>query len=257
MTHPLKALQDVVATWSVMHPTRPTMQQVAEFVEQSKILDMAEKTNLRTVIFSYHDFSIYHINVGTAKYFGTTPEEVLSEGPAYLVGCIHPHQIFAATENTKFITAELQQAGMPIMKEYHSSYVNCNIICRHGNKHRSLFHAFPVLFDEQGHPMLGMFLIYDLEPFMNDGIWWFRYKLGDKVFVYHADSGKLEAGDILRERELEILRRIAEGATSKEIAQKINLSIHTIENHRRNMLKRTGAVDTSALIHVCKLCGIL
>jgi DNA-binding CsgD family transcriptional regulator len=44
---------------------------------------------------------------------------------------------------------------------------------------------------------------------------------------------------------------------SKEIADVLDISSHTVNNHRRNMITRTGARDTTALIHICKMIGIL
>ena len=105
--------------------------------------------------------------------------------------------------------------------------------------------------------MMGMFLIYDLEPFMAGGVWWYRYKLGDRIFLYHYLERHLQETDILSPRELETLVLISQGASSKEIAAELFLSVNTVDNHRRNMLKKTGAVDTSALIYLCKLCQII
>ena len=120
-----------------------------------------------------------------------------------------------------------------------------------------MFHSIPVLWDEHNNPLLGMFLIHDLEPFLVDGTWWYRYQIGDRIFTYHSAHPELQETDILTSRELEILKLIAEGASSKEIAASLFLSVNTVDNHRRNMLKKTGAVDTSALIHVCKLCHMI
>lgn len=244
-------------TWSTHCPVAPSVEEVQQFVHQSQILDHAEKTNLRTVIFSYHDFAIHHINVGTARYFGSNPEEIIEHGPNYIISCVNPKQAEAAVLNTAPMQHILYNSDPEIWKHYHASYVNCNITCQRGNHHRSLFHAFPVMFDQKGYPMMGMFLIYDLEPFMTGGTWWYRYKIGDRVFLYHHLDGHLQETDILSPRELETLVLISQGASSKEIAAELFLSVNTVDNHRRNMLKKTGAVDTSALIYLCKLCQII
>jgi DNA-binding CsgD family transcriptional regulator len=251
------ARKRLVSIWSEFQSQSLTKEELEAFLAQSRVLDQTERSNIRTVIFSYHDFSIHHINPGTARYFGSTPEEIIGEGAEYIMSCVHPLQVEAAIINTIPISTKLYNDKNRLWRNYHASYVNCSITCRQGNRHRSLFHAFPILFDEQDRPLLGMFLIYDLEPFIAGGVWWFRYKLGEQVFLFQHDSGKLEETDILSPRELEILQLISEGATSKEIAAQLFLSVNTVDNHRRNMLKRTGAVDTSALIHICKLCQII
>jgi DNA-binding NarL/FixJ family response regulator len=52
----------------------------------------------------------------------------------------------------------------------------------------------------------------------------------------------------LTRREMEILRMIAEGFTSKQISQKLFLSVSTINSHRMNMMKKLGIHDTASLV---------
>jgi DNA-binding NarL/FixJ family response regulator len=45
----------------------------------------------------------------------------------------------------------------------------------------------------------------------------------------------------LTAREHEILRRVAQGSMSQEIAKELGLSVRTVEFHRANILRKTGA----------------
>jgi two-component system, NarL family, invasion response regulator UvrY len=49
-------------------------------------------------------------------------------------------------------------------------------------------------------------------------------------------------------REIEIIRLIKEGLSSKEIAARLNISIRTAEVHRHNILKKLGLKNTASLI---------
>ena len=44
----------------------------------------------------------------------------------------------------------------------------------------------------------------------------------------------------LTKREKTVLRYVAQGLSSKEIADKLGLSVHTVINHRSNLMKKTG-----------------
>jgi DNA-binding NarL/FixJ family response regulator len=48
----------------------------------------------------------------------------------------------------------------------------------------------------------------------------------------------LSTRTILTSREREILQLLAEGLSAKEIAAHLNLSIKTIETHRRNIMEK-------------------
>lgn len=49
-------------------------------------------------------------------------------------------------------------------------------------------------------------------------------------------------------REIEIIRLIKEGLSSKEIAARLSISIRTAEVHRHNILKKLGLKNTASLI---------
>ena len=49
-------------------------------------------------------------------------------------------------------------------------------------------------------------------------------------------------------REKEILACLAEGLSSKQIANKLFISEYTVSNHRKNMLQKSGAKSSAQLV---------
>ena len=49
-------------------------------------------------------------------------------------------------------------------------------------------------------------------------------------------------------REMEVVRKLAEGKNSKEVATELDISLHTVNTHRRNLLVRTGLGNTTELV---------
>ncbi len=47
----------------------------------------------------------------------------------------------------------------------------------------------------------------------------------------------------LTPRETEVLRKITEGLSNKEIAKKLGISVETVKEHIRNLLRKTGLAD--------------
>lgn len=58
-------------------------------------------------------------------------------------------------------------------------------------------------------------------------------------------------------REMEVIRMLAEGKSSKRIAHELHLSEHTVAAHRRNLLQRTGLKNTAELVSHVKEAGWL
>lgn len=61
----------------------------------------------------------------------------------------------------------------------------------------------------------------------------------------------------LTKREKEILLLIQQGFLSKEIAYKLNLSIYTINNHRKNILAKLHANNVIEAINLAESFGII
>lgn len=61
----------------------------------------------------------------------------------------------------------------------------------------------------------------------------------------------------LTKREKEILRLISEELTNQEIADKLFLSIRTVENHRTNLLQKLGAKNAAGLIKTALMDGLI
>lgn len=61
----------------------------------------------------------------------------------------------------------------------------------------------------------------------------------------------------LTNRELEILRLIQKGMLSKEIADKLCISIHTVNIHRQNLLRKLGVQNSFEAIRLGQECGLL
>lgn len=52
----------------------------------------------------------------------------------------------------------------------------------------------------------------------------------------------------ISEREMEIIRLIAEGYSNKEVADKLFLSTHTVTTHRKNIMNKLGLNNTAGLV---------
>ncbi|KAB2976507.1 response regulator transcription factor [Streptomyces sp. SS1-1] len=97
-----------------------------------------------------------------------------------------------------------------------------------------------------------------------------RAALRDEPFIYPgAESAlirtyldRIRSGDRLparpiTEREEEILKLVAEGHSSKEIAQLLVISIKTVERHRANLLQKLGLRDRLELTRYAIRVGLI
>lgn len=55
------------------------------------------------------------------------------------------------------------------------------------------------------------------------------------------------AGDQITEREMDVLIQLVHGLSNKEIADKLNISVHTVVSHRKNIIQKTGIKSQAGL----------
>ena len=69
------------------------------------------------------------------------------------------------------------------------------------------------------------------------------------MIIEISDSKNVPVENIhLTSSEIEIVRLIAGGMTTKEIAEKKNISFHTVNTHRKNIFRKLSVSNTSELI---------
>lgn len=89
---------------------------------------------------------------------------------------------------------------------------------------------------------------------------YFHHKISDQVFNYFRGEKNTTytAGiDDLTQREKEIIKLIAEGYNTKALADKLNLSEHTIKTHRRNIRSKLKIKTSAELIKLALEKGII
>ena len=60
----------------------------------------------------------------------------------------------------------------------------------------------------------------------------------------------------LTSSEIKVIHLVIEGFTSKEIAEQLNLSLHTVNTHRKNISRKTSLKNTFALLNFVKEKGL-
>jgi DNA-binding NarL/FixJ family response regulator len=68
-----------------------------------------------------------------------------------------------------------------------------------------------------------------------------------KGYVEKMVTGDSTDPTLLTEREREVVQLYAEGHTTKQIADRLNLSVKTVETHRRNIMEKLNVTSIAAL----------
>jgi len=78
----------------------------------------------------------------------------------------------------------------------------------------------------------------------------YHYYIGHDLRNFRfPDEPLLMTGTILSDREFEIVRLIEKGNNSEQIAEQLFISLHTVNTHRKNILRKTRKTNISDVIY--------
>lgn len=80
--------------------------------------------------------------------------------------------------------------------------------------------------------------------------------LSDILHVYVKDIGP-EAHQKLAPREIRVLRMIAQGKTSKEIANDFGLAVETVRYYRKTIMRKLNVHNVASLLHVAAAADLI
>lgn len=79
----------------------------------------------------------------------------------------------------------------------------------------------------------------------------------EKVAPREEDAEPQAPLEVLTPRQREVLQLVAESYTSREIAEKLDLSVKTVETHRRDIKNRLGIRDIPGLVKFAVRTGLV
>ena len=87
---------------------------------------------------------------------------------------------------------------------------------------------------------------------------WFSPAVSRQVVEgYVQRVGGEPAADLLTARQREVLKLVASGKSTKEIAFDLNLSVKTVETHRAQIMERLGIRDVAGLVRYALKTGLV
>lgn len=82
-------------------------------------------------------------------------------------------------------------------------------------------------------------------------------ELSQSVGSTSTDTKGAPGTSQLTGRELEVMRRVAEGFTNTQIAEELRLGVKSIETYRSRVMEKLGLTSRSALVRFALDCGVL
>jgi DNA-binding NarL/FixJ family response regulator len=92
-----------------------------------------------------------------------------------------------------------------------------------------------------------IFQLYENKEFYSDDI---QLKINEFIILnkVNHDINLNQGGIFLTDREIQVVKLIAQEYSTKEISEELFVSVHTIESHRKNIMKKLGIKNTIGIV---------
>jgi DNA-binding CsgD family transcriptional regulator len=179
------------------------------------------------------------------------------QDPYYYLQIIHPDDLPIVMDSyLRFLKFFLNQPE--VERKYFKLILNFRQRDKYGKYLNVILQLVVLDLDKKGN----VWLVLILDDLLPDKI---SFE-GVNRRVIHIKTGKiclfkdeLESNKktILSTREVEVLGMVSKGFASKEIADKLFLSVNTVNNHRQNILEKVRASNTSEAVNYARNLGLL
>jgi DNA-binding CsgD family transcriptional regulator len=160
----------------------------------------------------------------------------------------------------KFMTDSIREAPENIRRSFIAYGFGMKHFRPGGQPFQTMVQIFGLEFNEKGMPTLCFIVDQDIEHLIkstDNYLGRLNFNNGEFVTTFSSKDPVLKKQDIFSERELDVLKLLLKGYESKQIGEKLFISSNTVDNHRKNMIRKVDARDTTALIQISKQLGIL
>jgi len=251
-------MQDIHRANALGHRCTVTEDDYTRFAPRRALLERL--SCLGSTVYTVYDMHSGHYLLRSdafVKMLGLTPGEKISNEMEHFHRLIHPEDLpfVLETENEAFRFFRALSASEK--KDYKLVY---DFRVRHsGGVYLRFIHQFVVLeLDSNGISWLVLIVTDLMEGRADDE--------QPRRLMIHMPTRRLylfgncsdnKADRLLTHRETEVLALIARGMESREIAEHLFISVHTVNNHRQHILSRTGTKNSSMAVAYARKAGII
>ncbi len=205
-------------------------------------------------LIDFYDFSISHISSGFEEIHGIDPDTIHTIDD--ILNLTHPDDMGFVAKAEERVIAFLNQLGQEKFTKYKACY-NFRCITKTGNYELFNHQALVLTLDEKGNFIKSINIITNINhltkrnnlKFSIIGLSGLPSYLNMDVYpADHDQNEKALKENNFSKREIEIMKMIADGVASKNIAAKLFISLETVKSHRKNILIKSGCKNATELI---------
>lgn len=240
----------------------PEQSRPFDVLQNKRFLELMNHAPMVVLIINHHASTYEYCSKNIVHLLGHTSEEMLAGGVAFGTS-------FIAEDHNEVMSAELIPTMFEQLEKHRTTgdlkkiRISYNFLCKRkdGAKIWLRQQMSIIETDENDAPLVSMFFMADISDLKKDSFLDFTVaKMDDNGYfkpIFTTTFPQKKESISFTNREHDILKLINEGYDTPSIAEKLSISIHTVNTHRKNIIKKLRASSSSALINTLKMKGLI
>jgi len=221
--------------------------------EANLLLNGIRGTDVVIGIFDHRNYTPV-LEVGEKEFWGNLPEVPQEERMKQIMSLLEKDYTSFFTDSVVWFTGVLDK--MPFDQSLNIQIFHCGIRYRLLNDKPVclLSKGLPIHYNASRKFSYTFNYVQNIHHLLKKDFrhYWIRISHGENsehVHTFHSQDKLHSNKDLLSAREKEILKLIADDCDTKEIAERLGISLKTVEVHRYNVLKKLDIKNTAALVN--------
>ena len=206
-------------------------------------------------LFDFVKMRYLYVSDSIRHIMGYTGQDWIERGPEWVFSTVYPEDVRRLMDLHKALFEHFYLLPASERKEYKYAWE-----VRVVRKDKAVIWVMQqgsfIEVDADGKPMVTFDILTDMTAFKKDKLMtltMFKDVGKPHVKLYFPISGK----EPFTKREIELIKLLSDGFSSKQIADRLNISPHTVDTHRRNMLKKCGVADSIRMVAYARENGLI
>lgn len=226
-------------------------------VSHLKQIEQGLPPTIGLYLLDLHSFSYAYMSSRSLEITGISPQDYEQQGLNYFFEHLHPEDRIIITEKTlPLYKKALNDCSFEDRKMLNASLnyrIKSEKIAESEYRHvLSQLSIRSVNADKMPVLLLGVFSQLKLEQYRGQDFKLYLNEEGQTTKILLDERLSLNP---LTDKEIQVLRKLSLGLSSKQVADHLYISKHTVDTHRRNILKKLDVQNSIEAVIYCRSMG--
>ena len=249
--------EELIANWiDDFDPKDNENQSLPDYLKNYFLINhIANQSNTIIQVIDMTNFKTVYTSPNCLQITGFTDVELNNTGFTYWLRTISMKQILFYVKSAKFINQKIKKL-QPQELFFSNQCINLAFKDKKG-ENRSMISSNSCIEWVGNKQKYQLILWRDVTEKFKNKSFSVRYVIGKETYHYFSNENKFKDGDLLTDKEFEILRLFYKGQSTKEIADNLSISPFTVDNHKKNLLSKFETTSMQNVLEISIFIGLL